>query len=172
MVEYRVAGIEDLPRLSSRILNFLDRSSDFYQENVTKFGIPEDYVRKAFSEGALKEAASRGSKFYLALEGGEILGFCQMVPQGSEKAELDRIVMFPGHTGRGFGSQLLAFAVEDQAKEGRKEVIVYAGKDERRARAFYEKNGFELVSELSVDAPWGKRVDLAAYRLEIGRDVG
>ncbi len=31
MVEYRVAGVEDLQRLSSRILNSLDRSSDFYQ---------------------------------------------------------------------------------------------------------------------------------------------
>ncbi|MBC7126984.1 MAG: GNAT family N-acetyltransferase [Candidatus Methanosuratincola petrocarbonis] len=172
MVEFRVAGPDDLPKLSSRILSSLDQSSDFYQENVSKFGIPEEYVKRAFSEGALRGAASKGSKFYLALEGDEILGFCQMVPQGGEKAELDRIVMFPSYMGKGFGSRLLEFSIEDQAREGKREIIVYAGRDERRARAFYEKNGFEFTGEVSVDAPWGKRVDLAIYRLEIGRDIG
>ncbi|XRH75119.1 MAG: GNAT family N-acetyltransferase [Candidatus Methanosuratincola verstraetei] len=171
MVWFRVAGPDDLPKLSSRILNSLDRSSDIYQENVAKFGIPEDYVKRAFSEGALRGAASKGSKFYLALERDEILGFCQMVPKGGERAELDRIVMFPGHTGRGLGSRLLEFSVEDQAREGRREIIVYAGRDERRARAFYEKNGFEFTGEVSVDAPWGKRIELAVYRLEIGRKI-
>lgn len=172
MVEFRVAVPSDLPRLSSKILNSPDPSSDFYKENVTKFGIPEEYVRRAFSEEALRGAASKGSKFYLALEGDEIVGFCQMVPQGGEKAELERIVMFPGYKGRGFGSRLLEFAIGDQAREGRGEIIVYAGRDERTARAFYEKNGFEFTGEFSVDAPWGKRIDLAAYRLEIGRDIG
>lgn len=84
---------------------------------------------------------------------------------------MDRIVMFPGHTGRGLGSRLLEFSVEDQAREGRREIIVYAGRDERRARAFYEKNGFEFTGEVSVDAPWGKRIELAVYRLEIGRKI-
>jgi ribosomal protein S18 acetylase RimI-like enzyme len=172
LVEFRVANLDDLPRLSSKILNSLDPSSDFYKENVTMFGIPEEYVKRAFSEGALRGAASEGSKFYLASEGDEILGFCQMAPQGGEKAELERIVMFPGYTGRGFGSRLLEFAVKDQAREGMGEIIVYAGKDERRARAFYEKNGFEFTGEVSVDAPWGKRIDLATYRLKIGRDIG
>ena len=167
MVEYRVAGLEDLSKLSSRILSFLDRTSWFYQENVTKFGIPEEYVRRTFSEEALRAAATKGSKFYLALEGDEMVGFCQMVPQVGERAELNRIVIFPGHMGMGLGSQLLKFALEDQARDGRREVIVYAGKDEHIARAFYEKNGFEFVSEVSIDAPWGKQIDLAAYRLEI-----
>ncbi len=169
MVEFRVADLDDLPKLSSRILNALDLSSDFYQENVAKFGIPEEYVERAFSEGALRVAASKGSKFYLALEGDVILGFCQMAPQGGGKAELDRIVMFPGHMGMGIGSRLLEFSIEDQAREGKEEIIVHAGKDERRARAFYEKNGFEFTGEFSVDAPWGKRIDLAVYRLKIGR---
>jgi len=45
---------------------------------------------------------------------------------------------------------------------------VNAGKDETHARRFYEKNGFALVKEVTIDAPWGKRLDLATYQLQLG----
>lgn len=164
LLEFRKANLDDLPGLSASLLGLLDRSSDFYFENVTKFGIPDEYVRRAFSEGSLRDAATRGSKFYLAFEGGRIVGFCQVIPKGEVEAELDRIVVFPGHTGKGIGSRLLEYALAEQAREGTREVTVYAGKHEGRARAFYEKNGFGLVGETSVDAPWGRRIELAAYK--------
>lgn len=156
--------------LSRKLLKLLeDKSGQLYQNNVAKFGVPEEYARKAFSEGALLEAADSGrSVFYLALENRcKILGFAQVNVMDSEMAELDRIVIFPAHTRKGIGTQLLEEAMKDQENKGIKVIIVKAGKEEAHARLFYEKNGFERVDESTMDAPWGK-IALVTYRLELG----
>ena len=49
MVTIRKATQEDIPVLSRKLLKLLeDKNSQVYRDNVTKFGIPEEYVRKAF----------------------------------------------------------------------------------------------------------------------------
>jgi len=46
----------------------MDKNSQVYQENVAKFGIPEEYVRKAFAEETLVKAVAAGkATLYLAL---------------------------------------------------------------------------------------------------------
>ena len=43
--------------LSRKLLKLLeDKNSQIYQDNVAKFGIPKEYVKKAFSEKTLLEA--------------------------------------------------------------------------------------------------------------------
>jgi len=75
-----------------------DRDGEAYRENVSKFGIPDEYVTRAFSEAALIAASNSGnSKFYLALENDKIIGFAQMVEQQESIAELDRLIVFPEH---------------------------------------------------------------------------
>jgi GNAT superfamily N-acetyltransferase len=91
------------------------------------------------------------------------LGFAQVVPVDLETAELDRIVVFPENTRKGLGTKLLTRALGDQEKKGLKRVIVKAGKDEKHARRFYEKNGFTFVKEETLEAPWGK-IELAVYQ--------
>jgi N-acetylglutamate synthase-like GNAT family acetyltransferase len=152
--------------LSKKLLKLLeDKSSQLYQDNVAKFGIPEELVKKAFSEETLLEAVDSGrAVFYLALENKcKILGFAQVVPVDLETAELDRIVVFPENTRKGLGTKLLTRALGDQEKKGLKRVIVKAGKDEKHARRFYEKNGFTFVKEETLEAPWGK-IELAVYQ--------
>jgi ribosomal protein S18 acetylase RimI-like enzyme len=159
-------GVEALSR---KLLKLLDnKDSRLYRDNVTKFGIPEEYVRKAFAEETLLEALDSGeATFYLALENKcKILGFAQAVRHDEEVVELDRIVIFPEHAGKGIGTQLLAKVLEDQRGRGFRTVVVSAGKDEKLARRFYEKNGFEFVEEKTVKAPWGD-LALAFYRLQL-----
>ena len=49
----------DIKSLSKKLLGLLkDRRSEVYRENVTKFGIPEEYVNKAFSEEELVSSAA------------------------------------------------------------------------------------------------------------------
>jgi len=170
MIVVKKASQGDIQTLSKRFLHFLeDKNSKIYQENVAKFGIPEDYVRKALAEETLIKAATAGkATFYIALEDDEIVGFAQTMQQDVKTAELDRIVVFPTHERKGVGTQLLKQAVEDEKKKGTKVIVVNAGKDETHARRFYEKNGFELVKEVTIDAPWGKRLDLATYQLQLG----
>ena len=146
-----------------------DENGKFYQDNVVKFGIPKEYVKKAFSEEALVDAARSGkATFHLALKKRhEILGFAQIIGHGSATVELDRIVVFPEYERMGIGTKLLKRAVADQRKKRTKSVIVSAGKDEVHARAFYEKNGFKKMKEKTVKAPWGKKIPLVVYRFQL-----
>jgi len=169
MITVIKATLHGVRALSRKLLKLLeDKEGQVYQENVTKFGIPEEYVRKAFAEETLLEAATTGNPtFYLALENRcKILGFAQAIQRDAETAELDRIVVFPEHTRKGIGTQLLKRVLEDQERKGTKTVVVNAGKEETHARKFYEKNGFEVVRQAIVEAPWGK-ITLATYQLRL-----
>ncbi|MCW3985984.1 MAG: hypothetical protein NWE91_06215 [Candidatus Bathyarchaeota archaeon] len=69
MIVVKKASQGDIQTLSKRFLHFLeDKNSKIYQENVAKFGIPEDYVRKALAEETLIKVATAGkATFYIAL---------------------------------------------------------------------------------------------------------
>jgi ribosomal protein S18 acetylase RimI-like enzyme len=156
--------------LSRKLLKLLqDRNSELYQENVAKFGIPEDYVRQAFTEETLLKAVASGkSLIYLALLNScKILGFAQTIRQDETTVELDRIVVFKEYARKGIGSQLLTRVLKDEAKKGAKTIIANAGKDETHARRFYEKNGFKAIQEATIDAPWGKKLTLVTYQLQL-----
>jgi ribosomal protein S18 acetylase RimI-like enzyme len=171
MITVRKATKNDAQALSKKLLKLLeDTNSQLYQENVAKFGIPEAYVKRAFSEETLLEAVESGkSAIYLALENGcKIMGFAQTVKHDESIVELDRIVVFPEYTRKGIGTRLLTRVLKDEAREGNRTIIVNAGKDETHARRFYEKNGFKQIKESTVDTPWGNKLTLATYQFELG----
>jgi GNAT superfamily N-acetyltransferase len=161
------SGIRALSKKLIELLN--DKNSQIYEDNVTKFGIPEEYVRHAFSEGNMLEAATSGkSHFYLALENRcKILGFAQVIRRNKSIVELDRILVFPENTRKWIGTQLLKRVLKDQKKEKTNKIIVNTGKEEDHARRFYEKNGFQLVGEKTVETPWHSMLTLVTYELEI-----
>lgn len=155
--------------LSNKLLKMLeDKNSQLYQENVAKFGIPEEYAKKAFSEETLLEAAASGKAvFFLALENRcKILGFAQTVLRDVGTVELDRIVVFPEYERRGIGTRLLARVVKDEKKKGTRTIVVNAGKEETHARCFYEKNCFKPLKETSIETSWG-RITLVTYQLHL-----
>jgi len=158
---------EKLSEILDRMLK--DKDSEGYKANVERFGIPEEYVKKVFSKEALTRAAvDKRMIFLVALrEKGEIIGFAQTIRLDSEKAELDRIFLFPKETGRGGGTRLLQETISLLRKQGITKLTVRAGKEETLARRFYEKNGFKLVGETTVKAPWGREIDLVLYELPL-----
>ena len=121
-------GVRALSRKLTELLK--DKSSQIYQDNVTRFGIPEKYVRQAFSEKTMPETATSGkSEFYLALENRcKILGFAQMTQKNESLAELDRIVIFPENTRKGIRTQLPSKVLAEQKRI--RTIIVNAGKEE------------------------------------------
>jgi N-acetylglutamate synthase-like GNAT family acetyltransferase len=165
------ADRKDIRALSRKLLTlFEDKNSQIYKENVTKFGIPEEYVRKAFAEETLLEAATKGKTvFYLALENAEIIGFAQTIQKDASTVELDRIIIFPPHAGKGIGTQLLRRVLVEQEQREIYTVIVNTGKEETQARRFYEKNGFKQMKEVTVEAPWGKKLSLVTYKFQVKR---
>jgi len=169
MVIVRKATEKDISNLSKKFLQYIeDKESKIYQENVAKFDIPEEYVRKALAEDTLTKAVASGEAvFYVALEGDEIVGFAQTIRKNAHIAELDRIVVFPPYEKKGIGTKLLQHVVTDEQKIGTKIMTVNAGKDETQARKFYEKNGFKLTREMTIDTPWGKKIELVVYELRL-----
>jgi len=156
--------------LSKKLLSLLeDKTSQVYQDNVAKFGIPVEYVRESFSETALLEAAASGkSTFYLALDNSqEIVGFAQTVQHDKDTVELDRIVIFPKYTRKGIGTTVLNRVIEDAKLKKASAIVANAGKDEAHARRFYEKNGFTAIKEETIETPWGGRITLVTYRLQL-----
>ena len=172
MTTIRIATKEEIRSLSRKLLRLLEnREGQIYQENVAKFGIPDEYVKKTFSEEEMLEAATTAQAvFYLALEGREIVGFAEAVKQDENTVELDRIIVFPESTRKGIGTELLEKAIIDQKQRGCTIMVVRAGKEETHARKFYEKNGFEQQSEAEVETPWGRKVSLVTYKLDLKKN--
>ncbi len=168
MAAIRKATQKDMSILSAKLLELLeDKNSQIYQENVIRFGIPDEYVRRAFAEETLLKAAAENATFYLAIHNSEIIGFAQTIQQEADTAVLDRIIIFPGYARKGIGTQLLREAIADQEQRGIKTITANAGKHEIHARRFYEKNGFKLSKETTIQAPWGKKLELAIYQLQL-----
>ncbi len=170
MVTICRATKQGIRALSKKLLSLLeDKTSQVYRDNVTKFNNPVEYVKQAFSEVTLLEAAASGkSAFYLALnDRHEILGFAQTVQREDGTVELDRIVVFPKYTRKGIGTMILNRVIEDAKLKKVNAMVVNAGKEEAHARRFYEKNGFTAIKEETVEPPWGGRITLVTYRLQL-----
>jgi N-acetylglutamate synthase-like GNAT family acetyltransferase len=173
MITIRTATDKNIKALSQKLQQLLeDKKGLVYRENVTKFGIPEEYAKQAFSEKTMLEAAtSAKATFYLALENDcKILGFAQIIQQNTGTAELDRIIVFPEYTEKGIGTKLLTKTLSDQKRKRIKTIIVRTGKNETHARKFYEKNGFKQTAESTIDTPWGKKLDLITYQLNLNQE--
>jgi ribosomal protein S18 acetylase RimI-like enzyme len=170
VITIRKASQHGLEALSKMLLKLLrDTNSQLYLENVAKFGIPEAYVKQAFSEKTLQKTVESGkSVIYLALENGrEILGFAQTMRYDKFVVELDRIVVFPEYTRKGIGTRLLARVLRDELRKGTRIIIVNTGKDETHVRRFYEVNGFKQLKESTIRAPWGKKLSLVTYQFDL-----
>jgi GNAT superfamily N-acetyltransferase len=169
MITINKASRHGIRALSRKLLKLLeDKNGQLYQDNVARFGISEEYVRKVFSEEALLEAVASGkSTFYLALENRcKILGFAQTVQKDAEIAGLDRIFVLPEHVRQGIGTLSLNKVIRDEKCKGIKNIVLSAGKEEIHARRFFEKNGFKPVKEAVAEAPWGK-ITLVTYQLQL-----
>ncbi|MCX8182223.1 MAG: GNAT family N-acetyltransferase [Candidatus Methanomethyliaceae archaeon] len=168
IVEADEEAIRNLSRMLMKILE--DENGEIYQENVAKFGIPKEYVKRAFIEENLLKMRNMGkAKFYLAMEDycKTIIGFAQTMIIDEDTIELDRIIIFPEFTRKGIGTSLLQYTIKESKQRGFKKVVVNAGKDELHARRFYENNGFKKIEEYTIDAPWGKKLDLVSYQFSL-----
>jgi len=161
--------VKDAKQLHKMMFSVLgDKASEGYKANIERFGIPEEYVRRAFSVEALTRAVKDENQlFFVAVENRRLIGFAQTIRKDKKRAELDRIFLVPEKTGRGIGTQLLIKTVDALRREDFRKLTIKAGKDETLARRFYEKNGFKLVEEASVQAPWGRQLNLAIYELKV-----
>lgn len=62
-------------------------------------------------------------------------------------AELICIHSLPNNWRKGFGTKMMEYVLEDVRKEGYKKIILWVFKDNKRARGFYETNGFNTTEK-------------------------
>ena len=84
---------------------------------------------------------------YLAVEGGEPVGFIILTLTGPLPGYIQTVCVAPEHRGRGVGAQLLAFA-EARIFGKSPNVFLCVSSFNVDARRLYERSGYVLVGEL------------------------
>ena len=110
-----------------------------------------------------------GARTLVSAEGGEVTGFARIGPvrdpdpPGQAWDEVYAIYLHPAWWGRGVGSALMVGAL-DTVAEDVPGVSLWVFRDNARARAFYERHGFEfdgLAQEITIE---GQRLSEVRYR--------
>ncbi|MCA8899679.1 MAG: GNAT family N-acetyltransferase [Hyphomonas sp.] len=97
-----------------------------------------DLTREGVRERFFRDAGNRWDLF-AAEEDGAIVGMLALIPS---EDRIDQIFVDPYYKGLGVGLELLNFA--KARMPGR--IVLVTHETNRRARAFYEREGFRLVS--------------------------
>ncbi|MBK7864059.1 MAG: GNAT family N-acetyltransferase [Archangiaceae bacterium] len=83
-----------------------------------------------------------GGEFFVAREGGVLLGTAGVVRTGPQVFELRKMYLAPASRGKGVGKQLLEACVRFCREQGARQVTLDTTEAMVQAIAFYERNGF------------------------------
>jgi|GEM_PF-2034590 len=142
----------------------------------TYAGLLGDFDRREirghmYSERALREDIVRhGSHFFVATVKDTVVGFGEMVVEGSA-GEVVRIAVRPAWQRQGIATALLCRGLAILRAEGAEEVTAGIEREDEPARSFFESHGFRRVNNHARGTPRELRspaVDL----LEFARPVG
>lgn len=105
------------------------------------------------------------------LDGGKIVGNISCcagrAPELSNWGEIVSIYLLPEYWGKGCGKRLFNAAVEQLESMGYRKLFLWVLESNRRARAFYERMGFQLHESYMEDEIGGMPVREVQYRREI-----
>lgn len=100
------------------------------------------------------EWQTSGSTFYFARLDEEITGYLKLNTGAAQNEQLmepslevERIYVIDKFQGKGFGQQLLDFAIQQAQEQGIKLVWLGVWEHNHGARRFYERNGFVAFSQ-------------------------
>ena len=101
------------------------------------------------------------------LDGGRYIGAAcccaSRFPEFDGWGEIVSLYLLPSYMGRGCGRPLLEAAVSALAAQGYRDAFLWVLEENRRARAFYERMGFQHSGVRRADVIGGKTVREAAY---------
>lgn len=90
----------------------------------------------------IPEIYSGRGRFWVAVEGNNVIGTIAIRDTGNNVAKLNRMFTDSKYYGQGVGQSLLDCAIEFAKEEGFQEIILNTHVNMQRAHRFYEKNGF------------------------------
>ena len=162
-VEVRHCRIGDLASLR-------DIAIQTYTDTFARDNTPENnaaYIAGAFSSEKLREELRNpASSFYLAVEGGEVIGYLKLneAPAQTElndarSLEIERIYVAEAFHGLGCGKRLLEKAIAIAGERGKDYVWLGVWEKNGRAIRFYEKHGFQRCGEHVFQLGGDKQLD-------------
>jgi ribosomal-protein-alanine N-acetyltransferase len=98
-------------------------------------------------EASLETINDPSKEVYLAIIGGEILGFTILNMNGAFVGYVQSVCVAPQWRGRGIGSQLMDFA-EKRIFSVTPNVFICVSSFNKRVQGLYERRGYELIGEL------------------------
>ena len=94
------------------------------------------------------------SPSYVAEINGEIIGILHFDKYSEDTSgdtgEVGAIYLLPEFWGKGYGRQMMDFAIEDFRRRGYKAAVVWVFEENAQARTFYEKAGFRLTGQTKI----------------------
>ena len=150
-IQFRPATVEDLETLRTLALQA-------FWETFGPLNTPENmeaYVNSAYEPTKLRgELEDPDQEFYFAYADGVLAGYLKVneAPSQSEfndsdALELERIYVLQRFYGTGVGQFLMDAAVRMARERGKAYIFLGVWEYNRRARRFYEKNGFYRIGE-------------------------
>jgi ribosomal protein S18 acetylase RimI-like enzyme len=116
-------------------------------------------------ERCLTAVSDPGRELYVARDGAAVAGFILITMKGQFPGYIASVCVAPGARGTGLGTQLVAFAERRIHRES-PNVFLCVSSFNTRARALYERLGFEYVGALKDYIVVGH--DELLYRKTIG----
>ncbi len=141
----RISIADALPLQTISRATFLEAfAADNDEQNMTQY-LQENLSIKRLTA----ELSAPCSEFYFAEVSGAPVGYlkvnystCQTEPQGDNSLEIERIYIFKDHYGKGIAQALFQKAIDIAAHRNAKNIWLGVWEHNRRALAFYRKNGF------------------------------
>lgn len=104
----------------------------------------EEITRDTFLSSLLTRV---GTQLFLALEGGEVIGFAVNTQHDEDVVELSGMIVLESRTGRGVGRALLQYAINHACSDEASRLIVQTERTNHRAIKFYRNHGFRIQKE-------------------------
>jgi GNAT superfamily N-acetyltransferase len=157
-LEYKVCSKEDIPQLQALAIKS-------YNEHYTHIWHDEgkNYVKNSFnSEQLSKEIEHPNAIFFLVTIDTTPVGFVKLNADkavdaytSDEAIELERIYFLKDAAGKGLGKETLS-KITQLAKDRGKKVIWLKAMKGGDAQGFYQKQGFDVISETILTLPYIK----------------
>lgn len=113
-------------------------------EGIIPREVQDKFLEVAYSCYTLKQRLKK-SNFYVAEVNGVVIGFENYSLVSDRKVELLAIYLHPDFQGKGIGTTLLEYAMEDL--KFLKEIYVNVEKENTIGMNFYKAKGFKVIDE-------------------------
>lgn len=129
--------------------------------------LPREYLER-IPAGRWVSGLDFSDRIHLVmLDGGRYIGAAcccaSRFPEFDGWGEIVSLYLLPSYIGRGCGGPLLEAAVSALAARGYRNIFLWVLEENRRARAFYERMGFQSSGPCRTDVIGGKTVREVSY---------